>query len=127
MQTQGLQISSVQLQASTAVVPTSAGTGNSPLSVPFIAGIIVVGVVGLLCIFGAAYFGLFRCCMPSNLHKRSAEEQKGTTSRGNAQNDVAPFFEVPKFQQTYPRPPSLISQNNPVFNPGKPPRVPSRQ
>lgn len=127
MQTQGLQISSLQLQAATAVVPTSVGTGGSPLSVPFIVGIIVVGVVSLLCLFGAAYFGLFRCCMPNSQHKKAAEEQPGATGRGNVQNDVAPFFEVPKFQQTYPRPPSLVSQNNPVFNLGKPPRVPSRQ
>ena len=125
MQGQGLQISSLQLQAATAVVPTNVGAGNSPLSVPFIVGIIVVGVVGLLCIFGAAYFGLFRRCMPNNLHKKEAEEQKGATGKG--QNDVAPFFEVPKFHQTYPRAPSLVSQSNPAFNPGRPPRVPSRQ
>ncbi len=126
MQSQGLQISSLQLQAATAVVPTSAGAASNPLSVPFIVGIIVVGVVVLLCLFGAAYFGLFRCCMPNNPQRKVAEEQKGAASRSSVQNDVAPFFEVPKFQQTYPRPPSLVSQSNPAFNPGRPPRVPSR-
>ena len=127
MQTQGLQVSSLQLQAATAVVPTNAGSGSAPLSVPFIVGIIVVGVVVLLCIFGAAYFGLFRCCMPNHAHRQAAEEQKAAPAKGSAQNDVAPFFEVPKFQQTYPRAPSLVSQSNPVFDHGRPPRIPSRQ
>ncbi len=128
MQSQGLQISSLQLQAATAVVPAKPANGGGPLSVPFIVGIIVVCVVVLLCIFGAAYFGLFRCCMPNNPHRKSAEEQKGpaTIAKGSSQNDVAPFFEAPKFQQTYPRAPSLVSQNNPVFTHGRPPRVPSR-
>ena len=126
MQSQGLQISSLQLQAATAVVPTNASNGSAPLSVPFIVGIIVVGVVVLLCIFGAAYFGLFRCCC-NNPHKKAAEEQRGPPAKGSVQNDVAPFFEVPKFQQTYPRAPSLVLQRNPVFDHGRPPRVPSRQ
>lgn len=125
MQAQGLQVSSLQLQAATAAVPISASSGGSALSVPLIVGIIVVGAVALLCVFGAAYFGLFRCCMP-NL-AQAEEERRSAPGKGNAaQNDVSPFFEVPKFQQTYPRPPSLISQDNPAFDPGRPPRAPQQ-
>ena len=128
LQSQGLQVSRVELQAATAVTPTAAASSGSALSVPFIVGIIVVGAVVLLCLFGAAYFGLFRCCMPNNSKKAAKAEQKGAASRtGGGQNDVKPFFEVPKFQQTYPRPPSLVSQSNPAFNPGRPPRPPTRQ
>lgn len=122
MKSQGLQVSSLQLQAATAVVPTPASTGGTGLSVPFIVGIIVAGAVALLCIFGAAYFGLFRCCMPAS--KRVAEEEQKGASRSVPQNDVKPFFECPKFQQTYPRPPSLVAQSNPAFHPGRPPRHP---
>ena len=124
MQAQGLQVNSLQLQAATAVVPISASSGGSALSVPFIVGIIVVGAVALLCVFGAAYFGLFRCCMP-NLAQAEEERRSAPGKVGAAQN-VSPFFEVPKFQQTYPRPPSLISQDNPAFDPGRPPRAPQR-
>ena len=52
LQSQGLQVSRVQLQAATAVTPTIAVGSGSALSVPFIVGIIVVGAVVLLCLFG---------------------------------------------------------------------------
>ena len=123
MQSQGLPVSSLQLQAATGVVPASASAPSSALSVPFIVGIIVVVVVVLLCIFGAAYFGLFRCCMP-NTQRKAEEEQRNVASKGGVQNDVSPFFEVPKFQQTYARAPSLVSQSNPAFGAARPPRHP---
>ena len=126
MQSQGLHVSSLQLQAATGVVPTSASAPSSALSVPFIVGIIVVVVVVLLCIFGGAYFGLFRCCMPNMQRKAEEAQRKDIASKGGAQNDVSPFFEVPKFQQTYPRAPSLVSQKNPAFGPARPPRHPGR-
>jgi hypothetical protein len=113
---QGLQITSVQLQAATAIVPTfTGGGGGGGMSTSAIVGLTAVAFFGVLLAAGAYYVCVHRQCLSHARRVAAAADaaQPGSLGSAGAAVRVKPFYEAPQFKQTYARQPSLVQQRPP--------------
>ena len=123
MQAQGLRVTAVALQAAAAVVPSLSQSGAG-IATSAIVGMIVAGALAVLLALGCYWACIHRQCCSRT--RKVAAVADGAQPKHPAEADpqaaptaVKPFYEAPRFAQTYARQPSLVQQQQQRPMPGR--------
>ena len=119
MQAQGLRVTAVALRGAAAVVPSLKQSGAG-LAMSAIVGMTVAAALGVLLALGCYWACIHRQCC-SRTRKVAAVADGAQPKQASAADDpreaptaVKPFYEAPRFAQTYARQPSLVQQERPA-------------